>query len=170
MAGAPPNHSQLLHLTAQLSQLSNHLHAHLQLTSQQEPDFKLDTPEVVSSPQYEEIRASLNETANDLLLLVNGPKVTFRNRLAQHYDLAAYQIALEFGLFDLIPVGDSRNVSQIAEAAGLDEDRTGRVLRLLATQRVFHECQQDVFEHTAASSLIAQDLIIKDTFHMQSVA
>lgn len=118
--------------------------------------------------QYEDLRVSLNEAARDLLALVNGPKNTLRSLIFSHYDLAALQVALDRRLFDYIPLPSdagqttspqAASIAQIAAQAGMDEDRTGRILRLLATHRIFEEVANDSgsFKHTTYSMLLAQD-------------
>jgi hypothetical protein len=157
----------LLSLGAQVSLLASQIHHHLQQTGQAQPDFATDSPEPAVDAEYESIRCSLNDVANDLLMLVNGPKLTYRHKLAAHWDLAAYQMAFDFALFQAIPVSGVASVHEIAAAVGLEEDHVARILRFLATERVFYEISPGVFKHTAASALIARDHILRDTFHMQ---
>ena len=122
----------------------------------------------LDSDQYEDLRVSLNETARDLLALVNGPKNTLRSLIFSHYDLAALQVALDRRLFDHVPLPSDEpgtispaaaSIAQIAERAGMDKDRTGRIMRLLATHRIFEEVsgESGMFKHTTYSALLAQD-------------
>ena len=61
------------------------------------------------------------------------------------------------------------SAAEIAEKAGMDEDRTARVLRLLATQRIFEEVDGETgrFRHTANSALMARDKDWNATATMQ---
>lgn len=63
--------------------------------------------------------------------------------------------------------GGGASVKQIAEKAGMDEDRTARILRLLATHRIFQEEESGIFKHTAASALLASDKDFHATADMQ---
>ena len=65
-----------------------------------EPTFGPDCPDIPSSVEYERLRISLNQTADDLMHLVNGPKNFIRTFTCSHYDLAAFQVALEFNFFE----------------------------------------------------------------------
>lgn len=169
MAKAASSQSELLRLANRVSFLTREIHYCLEETSQPEPSFTANSHEVSTTSKYDDLAASLNDVTEDLLLLINGPKITLRSRLGQHYDLAAYQTALEFDFFDLIPIDGQKTIDEVSQEAGLDRDRVGRVLRFLATRRVFRECQENVFEHTSISALISRDRILRDTFLSQSV-
>ena len=136
------------------------------------------------TPEYEALRAPLNDAALDLLRLINGPKSTLRSFFFSHYDLAALQVALERRFFSHVPLpldlnGDTAvngqktvqgaSVAEIAENAGMDEDRTARVLRFLATHRIFEEVdgERGRFRHTANSALFARDEDWNATASMQ---
>ncbi len=123
------------------------------------------------TPEYEALLAPLNEVAQDLLGLVNGPKRTLTSMLRAQYDLAAFQVALEFGFFDAVPLGtgESIHLKDLSKIVNVDEDRAGRIIKLLATRRVFVESDPDVFKHTSASALLAMDEEIKAAGLMQSV-
>ena len=79
-------------------------------------------------------------------------------------------MALDFNFFEAVPLEGSVLLSEIAKTVGMDEDRVGRVMRLLASQRVFVESQPDVFRHTATSALVASDKAIKASIAMQLVS
>ena len=131
---------------------------HLRKHGQDEPNFEADSSVIDSSVEtadYESLRNAVNDAANDLVLLVNGPKAFFRTILTTHYELAAYQTAIEFKYFENVPLKGSIHISSLAKAAGMDEDRTGRFMRMLTTHRVFKEVEEDMFAHTAASIVLA---------------
>jgi len=91
----------LLALAAQVSNLTFQIHDYVQQTDQSQPDFGADSTQITPNAEYEHLRCSLNDAANDLLLLINGPKLTYRRHLGGHWDLAAYQIALISGFLRL---------------------------------------------------------------------
>lgn len=125
-----------------------------------------DVPE---TPEYEALRIPLNEAANDLLRIVNGPKNTLRSFLSTHYDLAAYQAALELKFFESVPVDGEVRLSELAKSVDVDEDRTGRIMRLLATQNIFFESEPEVFKHTASSAMLAINTELNAAASSQSV-
>lgn len=156
-----------LALAESILSLTQTLVRHLRETSHSLPDFSVSSPGPPLTSTYESLRFSLNTAALDLLRLVNGPKSTFRTFFTTHYDLAAYQVALEFKFFALVPLNSPITVEALAKQAGIAEDRVGMVMRILATQRVFKEREKGVFEHTSASAVIARDPLLQDAFLMQ---
>lgn len=172
-------------LAKKISHLSEQLSSYLSATSQPEPNFSVSLATVPETPEYEALRAPLNDAANDLIRLVNGPKSTLRSFFFSHYDLAALQIALDRRFFNHVPlpseatVGDGSkkqkivqrgaSAAEVAEKAGMDEDRTARVLKFLATHRIFEEVvgDRDRFQHTAMSALFARDEPWNATADMQ---
>lgn len=161
------NTSKLLSLAQEVSRLTAEIHAHLEATSQPEPTFDPTSTEIELDRQTENLRVQFNEAINDLSYLINGPRITLRSLFGTHYDLAAHQVAFEFGFYQHIPLYETISLDELATTVKLEKDVVGRVLRLLATQRVFREVTPDVFGHSAASALIAKDSDIEAAFHMQ---
>lgn len=161
-------------LGKEVSSLSSQITAYLDKSFLVKPTFEADGGEVPESPEYEALRASLNDAALDLLCLVNGPKTTLRDMLFSHYDLAAMQVALDRGFFKHVPMpsssengngldqGASISLPTIAAKSGMDEDRAGSLLKLLASRRIFQKVEQhdngvEHFKHTAISASLARD-------------
>ena len=132
------------------------------------------------------MRAALNDAALDLVRLVNGSENTLRSLFFSHYDLAALQVALGRGFFNHVPLpgvsqghetdatvernsNPGASVEEIAKRAEMDTDRTARVMRLLATHRIFQQVpgDSDSFQHTAASALLASNKGLHATADMQ---
>lgn len=162
----PENHFSITALAQQVFSLSSKISSYLTSNSCPEPSLSINTAPVPETPEYDALRSNLNDAALDLLLLTNGPRNTLRNFAFSHYDLAALQVALDRGFFSHVPLpatsadGDTvsiASIGDIAEKAGMDEDRTGRVMKLLATHRIFEEVGSGSFRHTANSILLAQD-------------
>ena len=159
-------------LAEQIHSTSYKIVKHLKACKQEEPTFEANSPIInakVETPEFEQLRNSLNEAANDLLLLVNGPKTFFRTFLTTHYELAAYQTAVEHNFFEHVPIKGKIHLTNLASLVGMDADRTGRFLRLLATQRVFKELEDDFFAHTASSIALATDSEVNSAVGMQYV-
>ena len=174
----------IVSLASQISQLSAQISSYLSVSSQPEPNFSASSIDVPETPEYEVLRAQLNDAALDLLRLINGPKSSLRSFFFTHFDLAALQVALDRRFFAHVPLpmdvtGENIengqkivhgvSAAEIAEKAGMDEDRTTRVLRLLATHRIFEEVdgERGRFQHTANSALLARDEELNATAAMQ---
>lgn len=166
-------------LAGRITSLSSQLNSYLASHSLPEPGFAPDAGNVPETPEYEALRAPLNDAALDLLRLVNGPKRSLQAFFFSQYDLAALQIALDRDLFEHVPLpaGSSHDgadaakasVAEIAEKAGMDVDRTGRVMKMLATHRIFDEVagEPETFIHTAGSACLARDSDFRATAAMQ---
>ena len=149
--------SDLLKLAQQVSQLTASAVDLLQTNKYSQPSFSVTTGPVPETPEYDALCAALRDTADDLIQLVCGPKRTLRHALGWHFDLAAWQVALESRFFQIVPESGSITLAELAKRAELDEDRTGRIMRLLITQRVFEELKEDVFSHSASSIVLVKD-------------
>ncbi|KAI0476828.1 O-methyltransferase-domain-containing protein [Xylaria cf. heliscus] len=166
-------------LAERISSLTSQLSSYLSSNSIPEPRFTPDRGDVPETPEYEALRGPLNDAALDLLRLVNGPKRSVQEFFFSHYDLAALQIALDRRLFDHVPLPpvsspdeagvQTASVAEVAQKAGMDEDRTGRVMKILATHRIFEEVdgKPDTFTHTANSACLARDADFNATADMQ---
>lgn len=108
------------------------------------------------------------QSSTELLTALTTPPASFvRTLQLRHYDLVAYQIALEFDLFTVIPIRGTATLSAIAQQSGLDGNRAGRTLRLLALHGVFRETEEDTFGHTPRSSIIARNEAIRSALAIQ---
>ncbi|KAI0455768.1 S-adenosyl-L-methionine-dependent methyltransferase [Xylaria acuta] len=159
--------SSLLHLAQTITELSKQLHDGLGPKSQLGLTAFNDLPDSPEDVGLKAIRSSLNDVIQDLQLLVNGPKAILRSLYGSHYDLAAHQVALEFKFFEKVPLKGTISVDALAGSTGLSPDVVGRVLRLLATQRVFREIRKNEFAHSLLSATIAKEDNLEASFHMQ---
>jgi hypothetical protein len=159
--------SVLLQLAQSVLKTTSTIVRQLQNTNQEEPSFDQNSPFIQGDTDFEATRIELNEAAISLLRLVNGPVNEFRRIHLIHCDIAAYQAALELQFFRHVPLDGKISLSDIAHKAGMDEDRCGRIIRLLATHHIFNEVETDVFGHTAGSALIARDTDMEAMLLMQ---
>ncbi|KAF5639050.1 O-methyltransferase [Fusarium sp. NRRL 25303] len=164
---ASANHSNLLQLAKTVQQTTETIVKYLQDTKQQEPSFHQNSNAIQGDADIHSTRIQLNDAAQDLLRLVNGPANEYRSFYMSHYTLAAYQVAFHFKLFRHVPLGSKVSIADLASKAGIDEGRCRRVIKHLATQRVFEEVEPDVFTHTASSALIARDSDMEAILWMQ---
>jgi hypothetical protein len=109
----------------------------------------------------------LQQAAEELISLTASPRSVVRTLQLAHYDLVAYQVALEFDLFTAIPADGELSLAQVAEKAGIDEDRVARVLRLLALHGMFQETQEDTFAHTPLSRFISENESVRAALGIQ---
>ncbi|KNG52883.1 sterigmatocystin 8-o-methyltransferase precursor, partial [Stemphylium lycopersici] len=119
------------------------------------PDFSCNSAPLPETPQWENLRDQLNDAAHDLLRLVNGPKNDLRRWTWSILDLSAMQVALSCKLFERIPndtVGWT--AAEVARAVQVDEGFIQRILKMLATHRIFEEHTGGKFRHTASSSFL----------------
>ena len=159
--------STLLELATEVQQLTTQIVSDLTTKKIREPTFETDSETIPETPEQIDLRARLNDAARDLLRLVNGPRNDARTFVCYLYDLAAWQVACEFKFFEAIPETGSVHIEEIAKKTGVDEDRVGRFLRMLATDRVFEEVDKDVFKHTSRSVLYLKDKQWRDVMHYQ---
>lgn len=96
---------------------------------------------------------------DDLRLLVVGPRTTMRSLIGSSNDLAALQVAFEFGFFTIVPVAEAESIAveDVARQAGMDAGRARQVLRFPCTHRIFREVKDGWFAHTASSAAFGRD-------------
>ncbi|KAI1178050.1 putative O-methyltransferase [Nemania sp. FL0916] len=191
---APPieaqkNTASIPAIVQQISSLSLQIQSHLTDDSFFKKGLSGELGGVPETPEYEALRLPLNDLLHQLLRIVNGPKNTLRELLFSHYDLAALQIALDRRFFEHIPLPlvstpgnglTASSVADIARKASMDEDRTGRVLKLLATHGIFEEVEgrPGLFTHSVNSAYLARnpdfcavaDMQMDDMFKVASEA
>ncbi|RYP52771.1 hypothetical protein DL768_002122 [Monosporascus sp. mg162] len=135
------------------TRIIRYLNTHERLTQ----SFARNSTERLETDEYNSVRNSLIANLEDLKYLIEGPRNAMRTFLRLGNDLAALQVAFEFELFRLIPRDGDMDVAQLALEAGMDEDRACRVLRMLATHRIFIETTPRSFAHTPSSILFHDD-------------
>ena len=122
------------------------------------PSFSPASPELPDTPEYTALLSKLVASLDDLRLLVIGPRRTMRSFICSSNDLAALQVAFDFGFFTIVP--DSEEgiaLEEISQHAGMDSGRVRQVLRLLCTHRIFREVKEGWFAHTASSAAFSRD-------------
>lgn len=156
--------TDLLGLAVDIATCTKQIVDQLQKSGYGQPSYAVDSPrELWQNPQLnlKEVKSKLTEAANTLLTLVNGPMIFHRNLFGTHYDLAALQVMLEFNVLENIPVKGGIDLSSLSAKVGIDKDKLGRLLRLLATQRYVEEPQHEVFQHTVLSEVLLRDELLK---------
>jgi hypothetical protein len=145
-------------LADRVSEVSGQITAYLDKNKYAHPNFTRESTTIPEAYEYDILRNQLHDAAFDLLRLASGPKRVFRTMSFWHTDLAAVQVALCRNFFRSVPDDDvGLSATEIAEAAGMDVDRATRVLKMLATHRIFEEVD-DKFRHTAASAFLKKHI------------
>jgi hypothetical protein len=104
------------------------------------PDFTPNTAPPPETYEYQALRNQISDATMDMHRLVNGPLMTIHTLSFAHSHLAAFQVALSRKYFHIVPDnGIGLSAVEIAREAGMDEDRTRRILKILANQRTFQE-------------------------------
>ncbi|KAK7734289.1 hypothetical protein SLS53_007939 [Cytospora paraplurivora] len=138
---------------------------YLQANNLAAPTFAPDSTSIpetlISSPLYSSLKTSLE----DLQRLIDGPRRFWRSFCVQGYDLAAVQIALDFGFFGLVPAGGDISLADVALKAGLDEDRVSRSIRMMITLGIFQEPRPGFVSHNSISDALRKDEELKATVH-----
>jgi trans-aconitate methyltransferase len=142
--------------------------AYLENEGYSSPDFSASSPSHPNDRSYDTLCTAFTQAAEDTILLAKGPMQWLRHFFCAHHDLGAWQIALRFGFFTTVPLEQPMSVSELSAITKMDEDRLGRVMKLLATQRCFHEIREGVFEHTALSAFVAQNHDIRALIAFQA--
>ncbi|XWW96275.1 hypothetical protein V2A60_004248 [Cordyceps javanica] len=151
---AAPN---LLALAKNIVQKTAAIVEYFEANGLSQPSFDASSPDTPNTTEYVAIYDSLQQSLDDLSMLVAGPKKFLRTFVCQANDLAALQVAFEFKLFHLVPAQGDVSFHSLAFAAGLDVDRTARIMRMLMTQKIFAEKRPGYVSHSSMSWKIAED-------------
>jgi hypothetical protein len=130
-----------------------------------EPTFAPNSPNLPAGSDYSELYSSLKTSLEDLQHLVGGPRRFWRAFCVEGYDLAAVQVALDFGFFTLVPAHGEIALSDLASEAGLDLDRTSRTIRLMITHGIFQERKPGFISHNDTSYALSKDEELRCTVH-----
>ncbi|CAG8117134.1 unnamed protein product [Penicillium olsonii] len=160
--------SLVLDKARQALKQAERLVSYLEANNLEEPNFTSNSPAHPENSEYDEIRIDLSQAAQDLTLLANGPLQWIRTFCCCHHDMAAWQVALRFHYFSIVPLDRPISVKDMAAQAQMDEDRLRRVMKFLTTQRCFQEIENDQFEHTALSAYIARNKDIEQCFAFEA--
>ncbi|EHK97155.1 putative Sterigmatocystin 8-O-methyltransferase [Glarea lozoyensis 74030] len=129
------------------------------------PTFSATSQALPTTPDFQALQIRLKAQLEDLQLLVSGPASFYRHFLVRGYEIATFQLALDFEFFTIVPSKGSISVEDLAEQAGLDVDRTGRLMRMLITQRFFTEPNPGFFSHNSFSIALQKDEEIRSMVH-----
>ncbi|RYP57290.1 hypothetical protein DL769_009576 [Monosporascus sp. CRB-8-3] len=155
----------ILGLAENILEKTKEITKYLQANDLAAPTFSTKSSSPPGGADYRELQGSLRTLLEDLQRLVDGPTLFYRHFLMRGYEIAAFQIALDFDFFTLVPAEGEILIEELARKAGLDNDRTGRVVRLLITHRFFQERRPGYFSHNSFSLALQQDDEIRSMVH-----
>jgi len=135
--------SYLLQLAQTIHDITAEIVSNLTSEELSEPTLEIDSQNIPDAQPFTELRDCLNEATSELTYLINGPQTLARNSVLGLYDLTALQVAFEFNFFEAIPENGLLEIKKFAEIVGIDEDRVSRILKILATDRIFQEVEID---------------------------
>ena len=154
--GSHNNNVSITALADKLSKLSAQLTAYLDRNGHGHPDFTPNTAPPPETYEYQALRDQISDATLDMNRLVNGPLMTIHMLSFAHSHLAAFQVALTRKYFHIVPDnGVGLPAAEIANQAGMDEQRTRRILKILANQRTFEEVRPAQY----TSHFVTDDLI-----------
>ncbi|CAI7591018.1 unnamed protein product [Penicillium glandicola] len=157
------NRTNLLSLAEDITQKTKDITEYLQANGYPQPTLPADYVGYPETVEYIGLYGKLKSSLDDLLYLVQGPKRHLWDLCYQVYESAAIQVALEFNFFEIVPLESQISIEALAEQAGVDIDRTRRIVRLLVTKFIFQEPTPGYIEHNASSYLLHVDGEIRST-------
>ena len=157
--------TSILQLAENILQGTKEVAKHLQLSKVSLPSFQPTAEALPITPDLQRLQSDLRTQLEDLQLLIDGPTRYYRQFLMRGYEIGAFQVALDFDFFTLVPSKGDISVGDLASKAGLDEDRAGRIIRLLITHRFFQESRPGFFSHNLFSIALQRDDEIRSMVH-----
>lgn len=155
----------LLDLARNIVEKTTSITEYLEKAQHAPPTFAANSSDPPDTPEYLALHSSLKASLQDLERLVDGPKRSLRSFVCQGNDLAAFHVAFDFEFFTLTPLEGEISIVDLARKAGLDADRTARIVRMLITHRIFAETRPGFISHSAASYTIASDEEVRCSGH-----
>jgi hypothetical protein len=155
----------ILALVEDILELTLDMTKYFQANNLAAPTFGLDSQDPPDTPEYRNLHATLKTSLEDLQRLIDGPRKWLRAFCCTGYDLGALQVALDFEFFQLVQVHGDITLEDLAQKAGLDLDRTSRIIRQLMTYRFFEELQPRVISHSSTSLVMQQDEELRSVVH-----
>ncbi|KAL7623512.1 hypothetical protein AAE478_007195 [Parahypoxylon ruwenzoriense] len=157
--------NDLLALAENISQKTKEISKYLKANNLPAPTFAAGSEDTPSTPEYLALHTNLKSSLEDLQRLVDGPRRHMRAFLLEGYDLAAFQVALDFGFFDIVPSDGEISLQELAQKANLDLDRVSRIVRMMITHRFFQEKRPGYISHNNTSYILQNDEEFRCTVH-----
>ncbi|KAF5380189.1 hypothetical protein D9615_006186 [Tricholomella constricta] len=157
MASSPSSHGQVSALVALITNAAKVIEAHYAESSRPVvPSLDDLTPHPLDSelspPKLRDSIQILEGACAQLSATVARPNHTMLNRFMQIYEPGCLHVALTFKVADILELKPpGMHISELSEKAGINGEKLGRVLRLLASKHIFREVSKDVFANNRLS-------------------
>ena len=137
------------------------IHNHLVSSGQTDPTFDGQVPNTDYSG-IDDTRAAVLESLTELHDLLSTPREILQDKSPS--DFLSRHALDRFGIYDLIPVGETRTYTQISEAINQPVKAVRRVLRHAMAQRIFYETEPNTIAHTQVSRLLTENIKVRDYY------
>ncbi|KAG6818997.1 hypothetical protein H0H93_016517 [Arthromyces matolae] len=106
----------------------------------------------ISHPELRDAISTLEGACAQLCATVARPNHTVLNKALQFYEPAGLNVVTAFKIPDILQEKPSgMHIEEIAQKAGINAQKLGRVMRLLATNHIFKEVTEDCYANTRLS-------------------
>ena len=157
--------ASILQLAESILENTKEVTKYLKLSQVPLPTFQQTAKALPTTPDFQKLQTQLKTQLEDLQLLIDGPPRFYRQFCMRGYEIGAFQVALDFEFFTLVPADGEISVGDLASKAGLDQDRVGRIMRILITHRFFQESKPNFFSHNSFSICLQKDDEIRSMVH-----
>lgn len=147
----------ILGLAEDILEKAKNITKYLQANDLAAPTFSSGASSPPSNAEFRQLQGGLRDCLEDLQRLVDGPTLFYRHFLMRGYELAAFQVALDFDFFTAVPAKGEISLDELARNVGLDQDRTSRLIRLLITHRFFQEHKPGYVSHNSFSAALLDE-------------
>ncbi|KAF8510927.1 O-methyltransferase [Hysterangium stoloniferum] len=132
--------------------------------------FTLDSEKTRREPDIAKAISVIVAAASQLVVTVREPSVTMINTACGFHVSAALQTVLVTSVVECLrPHGTSGlHIHQIAKATQMDENKLGRLLRLLCSYHIFREVTPDVFSNNRLSSFLDTGKDFEEVYRQDS--
>jgi hypothetical protein len=112
-----------------------------------------------TSPDLARAVRTIEAACAQLSFTVANPGHVMVNKAYSHFEPTALLVALDGKIAEILEdKPEGLHIADIAKASGLDQDKLGRILRMLATRHCFREVRSDVFANNRLSvKLLSRD-------------
>jgi hypothetical protein len=153
--------SRLVSLASTIQAKVLEIHNHLESSGQADPSFDSQVP-YTNYSGIDDTRASVLDSLTELQDLLSTPQDILKDRSAA--DLLSRHALDRFQIYDLVPVGETRTYTEIANATGQPVNVVRRILRHAMAQRIFCEPQRNTVAHTQVSRLLTENTKVRDYY------
>ncbi|KAI0795363.1 S-adenosyl-L-methionine-dependent methyltransferase [Irpex lacteus] len=126
--------------------------------------FSWEAEGVINDPEVEKASSVITAAASQLAAAVRSPMLSLFAVANQYFLSASLGVALKAHVPEILREAGPQgaHVKDIAAPSGINPDKLGRILRLLATNHIFQEIAPDVFTNNRISGSMDSGKSVKD--------